>query len=983
MHGNFYTGVVENRDDPLLLGRCQVRIVGLHTEDKNVLPTTDLPWAYPLQPITSAAMNGIGWTPLGPVQGTWVVVIFRDDDQQQPIMIGTVGGIPQSKASEVAQNDSNDAIISTDGGFLTDSSGNQVTTGDGTPVTTGSSEAANKPAPTAQPSPKPATTPPASVFDKEIPLTPPSWYAAGGKKAIIEKNMQELVNACNRLGLTSKYAKCAILAICGGESGWQVVEEGHVYRSPTALMSVFPSTFGGKPDVAKQYANWQGSKADFFKFVYSPQNNGKGLGHKDPNDGALYYGRGFNQITGKSLYKQLEDALKKAGYVAPLLANPQSMMDDPEVAAMATVMFYKLNVKHDPNDPGYFVAARKRTGNDANGGYAKKQKYYDYFFGAKSEVDSTDKPQADAQKQYTPEEIAAAPPEKRAALSEDRSANQTIGFCDPNGKYPLREHVNEPDTNRLARGVLEGTAIAFKDATRIKNIPIANSGSTWQQPQAPYNSTYPYNKVYETESGHIQEFDDSPGGERINIYHRKGSFIEIDPNGSQVNRIVGDGYTIIDRNGAVFIGGKAVVTISSSAQIFVGGSADIQVNGDSTINLKNDADIGVAGDLRIAVGNDLKISAGNNISLESGAATAVKTGTTLNTESGSTTAFKAATSLTIAADTVNQKSEGSFKVNAGGNLALDGSIIDIENGSSDGIEVPAAIEALGLTAPEYGDVGAAAGDFLEPPERNFAGVAKFEDHEDFNTPEGQLERQTNAAQTAPEINSDPKYKGEEVESSSPSAAAVGTKTPASVQDIRTRTTFPTNYTLSKHFVLANFIGRGERLEDTKTITTKDGKTITLKMADVVENLAYLAENILEPIYEIHGPTGGTSLGGAQAPGKGTWQINDSLRTGSGKSEHYQGCAVDVRPINPGAQLVYDFANSIVGKIKFNQFLLEYRAPGHIRKGQSQPLASWWRWVHISFNKNGCKNQIATMLNDGDKPSGYFKEGKLLMLERLE
>ena len=58
----FYTGVVENRSDPLQLGRCQVRIVGLHTHDKVQLPTNDLPWATPMQPVVSAAMNGIGFT---------------------------------------------------------------------------------------------------------------------------------------------------------------------------------------------------------------------------------------------------------------------------------------------------------------------------------------------------------------------------------------------------------------------------------------------------------------------------------------------------------------------------------------------------------------------------------------------------------------------------------------------------------------------------------------------------------------------------------------------------------------------------------------------------------------------------------------------------------------------------------------------------------------------------------------------------------
>ena len=96
-----YTGVVENRRDPLRLGRCQVRIVGLHTEQKTVLPTNDLPWAFPMQPVTSAAMNGIGHAPVGPVEGTWVIIFFRDLDEQQPIMMGTIGGIPQADSKKI------------------------------------------------------------------------------------------------------------------------------------------------------------------------------------------------------------------------------------------------------------------------------------------------------------------------------------------------------------------------------------------------------------------------------------------------------------------------------------------------------------------------------------------------------------------------------------------------------------------------------------------------------------------------------------------------------------------------------------------------------------------------------------------------------------------------------------------------------------------------------------------------------------------
>ena len=100
MYGAFtwWTGVVEDRVDPLKLGRCRVRILGYHSDKKGIdhIPTNTLPWATPSQPITSAAMNGIGSTPMGPVEGTWVFGFFRDGkNAQDPVMIGTFGGIPE------------------------------------------------------------------------------------------------------------------------------------------------------------------------------------------------------------------------------------------------------------------------------------------------------------------------------------------------------------------------------------------------------------------------------------------------------------------------------------------------------------------------------------------------------------------------------------------------------------------------------------------------------------------------------------------------------------------------------------------------------------------------------------------------------------------------------------------------------------------------------------------------------------------------
>jgi len=93
----WFVGVVEDRQDPKHLGRVRVRCLGYHTENIVDLPTADLPWAHPMNPITSATVSGIGQTPLGVVEGTWVVGFFQDGaDAQQPIIMGTLPGVPSN-----------------------------------------------------------------------------------------------------------------------------------------------------------------------------------------------------------------------------------------------------------------------------------------------------------------------------------------------------------------------------------------------------------------------------------------------------------------------------------------------------------------------------------------------------------------------------------------------------------------------------------------------------------------------------------------------------------------------------------------------------------------------------------------------------------------------------------------------------------------------------------------------------------------------
>ena len=91
----WFTGVVEDRNDPTKLGRVRVRCVGYHTDNKVKIPTEDLPWAWVMQNVHTPAMSGWGDTPGFMVEGTWVVGFFRDAETlQEPIVIGTLPGVP-------------------------------------------------------------------------------------------------------------------------------------------------------------------------------------------------------------------------------------------------------------------------------------------------------------------------------------------------------------------------------------------------------------------------------------------------------------------------------------------------------------------------------------------------------------------------------------------------------------------------------------------------------------------------------------------------------------------------------------------------------------------------------------------------------------------------------------------------------------------------------------------------------------------------
>ena len=209
------------------------------------------------------------------------------------------------------------------------------------------------------------------------------------------------------------------------------------------------------------------------------------------------------------------------------------------------------------------------------------------------------------------------------------------GFYDPSGTYPA--YVMESDVNRLATNdevthphlearlaVAKGIPTAdFNATTNADGKEIkASDGTTWDQPEITYKAVYPFNHVYESETGHIFEIDDSPGAERIYQSHRTGTSYEIDPVGNITLLNVYDKYELTTGHQRHTIGGNSDITIDGRHKIFINKSQsannnyDIQIGPNANVNIQVDkGDINmvtVEGNVNMNVGGDYNLKVKGN-----------------------------------------------------------------------------------------------------------------------------------------------------------------------------------------------------------------------------------------------------------------------------------------------------------------------------------------------------------------------------------
>ncbi len=160
---------------------------------------------------------------------------------------------------------------------------------------------------------------------------------------------------------------------------------------------------------------------------------------------------------------------------------------------------------------------------------------------------------------------------------------------------PSKNGSSQPSATQDETDVASSEPYAgYMDSTPAPEIET----NSWEEPPSAYAAQYPYNRVIETASGHSVELDDTPGAERIMIWHQNGSYIQIAAT-STTHKNVSDTYDIHERNHHVYIRGNNLVTIDGDCHVLVKGNKVEEIQGDYKQIVHGNIMIGSAGKIEL------------------------------------------------------------------------------------------------------------------------------------------------------------------------------------------------------------------------------------------------------------------------------------------------------------------------------------------------------------------------------------------------
>ena len=157
-----------------------------------------------------------------------------------------------------------------------------------------------------------------------------------------------------------------------------------------------------------------------------------------------------------------------------------------------------------------------------------------------------------------------------------------------------------PDSHKLARGEELGATIIGRKRAEITSSNGTNN--QWVEPPTPAAPVYPYNQMRNTESGHIEEFDDTAGAVRYGLWHPAGTWTEVHPDGTKVQKVRRDNYEIVLGDDYIHVQGNCRVNIMGDARVVVMGNSYLRVEGNRKDEVLGNYDLDVRGNLNMRAG---------------------------------------------------------------------------------------------------------------------------------------------------------------------------------------------------------------------------------------------------------------------------------------------------------------------------------------------------------------------------------------------
>ena len=619
----WFLGVVEDRQDPYLIGRIRVRCFGHHTGDKVILPTEDLPWSQVMLPVTSAGISGVGQSPIGLVEGSHVFGFFRDGEaRQEPVVMGSLPGYPTELGdttkgfySPIKGSDDPHAPD-----YLTNESSHPrwKNSPDNSQLATRDDYSFN-----------PSLTEHASIaVDKEVresvgivgvAITDPFTTAA----AFINKGGSSL------FGFVTDMITSTLTPLIGNQ-----------------LLSSLGGTLGGLSIMQNGFV---GTITDFGKNAWQTIT---GLAD-DP----------FNALLETSLVKQ---TLAPDGFLSAEIFVKSANLTADVLDNMVKNGFQQVtNV--DPSNPlaqGYevfnvtnYALASQLLGADritknvdafnlANEVVAKGEAI------TKDTLSSAQKFVNDAETTLTNQAQAL-----QDAENQLKQSSEVLVVRDAQGNVielveeEFQDSQSQQGRAEGGKGIPVASTSTPAGRTKLMNQFISKQGGVsmgWSVPTPPeVSDVYPYRHVYESESGHYMIYDDTPGNEMIQQRHRSGTQYFIANDGTktditvsdEIKAVTGSSYNTITERQVINIGDGLKVKVNASGkyndgqnhyEILVGAGANVNIQVekgdinlstvDGNINMNSGGKINMTAkdDINIISEQDVTVNAGDDITLKAG-----------------------------------------------------------------------------------------------------------------------------------------------------------------------------------------------------------------------------------------------------------------------------------------------------------------------------------------------------------------------------